>query len=77
MGLLKIADKYSVIRLEDACQKALSYTPRPSYKNIQTILQTGQDKIKNEEVAKPITNDNAVQYGFTMGAGYYGGKNNG
>ena len=45
MGLLKLADKYSVERLEAACKKALSYTPHPSYKSIKNILATGQDKL--------------------------------
>ncbi|WP_410514036.1 hypothetical protein PaeBR_08420 [Paenibacillus sp. BR2-3] len=30
MALLKLADKHGVIRLEAACARALSYTPRPS-----------------------------------------------
>lgn len=77
IALLKLADKYSVIRVEEACQKALSYTPRPSYKSIQTILKTGQDKMRNQEIAASITNENTTQFGFTRGAGYYGGKNNG
>lgn len=34
MGLLKLADKYLVERLEAACNKALSYTATPSYKSI-------------------------------------------
>ena len=37
MGLLKLADKYTPDRLENACKRALSFTPRPSYKNIQVI----------------------------------------
>ena len=37
MGLLKLADKYSVERLEAACKKALSYTANPSYKSIKNI----------------------------------------
>ena len=76
IALLKLADKYSVTRVEEACKKALSYTPRPSYKSIQTILQTGQDKLNDKESATPISN-NTTQFGFTRGAGYYGGKNNG
>ena len=32
--LLKLADKYSVQRLENACTRALSYTPTPGYKNV-------------------------------------------
>ena len=44
MGLLKLADKYSVVRLEAACKKALGYTATPSYKSIKNILTAGQDK---------------------------------
>ncbi|WP_235911117.1 IS21 family transposase, partial [Heliobacterium mobile] len=69
MGLLKLADKYSVSRLEAACVKALSYTPKPSFKSAQTILQTGQDKLVTEEPAKP---ENSSSFGFTRGADYYG-----
>lgn len=69
MGLLKLADKYSVSRLEAACQKALSYTPNPSFKSIQTILRTGQDKIADE---KPVSSEDFSGYGFTRGADYYG-----
>ena len=70
LALLKLADKYSIERVEAACAKALSYTPQPSYKSIQTILQTGQDKLKTEE----CTNHSAEseEFGFVRGAGYYG-----
>ena len=70
LALLKLADKYSIERLEAACAKALSYTPQPSYKSIQTILQTGQDKLKTED----LTNHSAEseEFGFVRGAGYYG-----
>ena len=74
MALLKLADKYSVTRVETACEKALSYTPRPSYKSIQTILQTGQDKVVAEKDPTPTTNENTLNFGFTRGSGYYGGN---
>lgn len=67
MGLLKLADKYTPGRLENACKRAFNYTPQPSYKNIQTILATGQDKLPNEP--EPCSTS---QYGFTRGAEYYG-----
>lgn len=44
MGLLKLADKYSVERLEVACRRAFSFTATPSYKSIKNILDTGNDK---------------------------------
>ena len=67
MGLLKLADKYSPERLENACRRALEYTPRPSLKNVQTILSSGQDKLREEK--EPETSSS--EYGFTRGAEYY------
>lgn len=40
-SLMKLADRYGTERLENACAKALSYTPSPSLKNISTILKNG------------------------------------
>lgn len=70
MGLLKLADKYSVGRLESACEKALSYTASPSYKSIKNILATGQDKSVSVTSIEETTHRNS--YGITRGAGYYG-----
>lgn len=75
MGLLKLADKYSVDRLEAACAKALSYTPHPSYKSVKNILSTGQDKINDQHQSKDIHSEQKInQFGYTRGAEYYGGK---
>jgi transposase len=67
MALLKMSDTYSPERLEAACSKALHYTPRPSYKSIQTILKSGQDKISEESAAPAQPNE----FGFTRGSAYY------
>ena len=72
MGLLKLADKYSIERLKGACKKALTYTASPSYKSIKNILSTGKDKSQPE---KPSQETTCNQYGITRGASYYGGKN--
>ena len=69
MGLLKLADKYSIKRLEAACEKALSYTATPSYKSIKNILTAGQDKPSSEKQPLESTQN---KYGITRGAGYYG-----
>ena len=69
MGLLKLADKYTPERLENACKRALEYTPRPSLKNIQAILASGQDKAIPEQSTATASSS---QYGFTRGADYYG-----
>lgn len=71
MGILKLADKYSPERLENACQKALTFTPRPSLKNIQAILSSGQDRTEPEET---VERTSSSQYGFTRGAEYYTGR---
>ena len=72
MGLLKLADKYTPERLENACKRALEYTPRPSLKNIQAILASGQDKAVPEQSTAIASSS---QYGFTRGAEYYGRGN--
>ena len=70
MGLLKLADKYTPVRLENACRKALTFTPRPSLKNIQAILVSGQDHV----VSEVSETSSSSKFGFTRGAEYYGGK---
>lgn len=71
-SLLKLADKYTPERLENACKRALEYTPRPSLKNIQAILASGQDKAIPEQSTATASSS---QYGFTRGADYYGRGN--
>ncbi|WP_245976689.1 hypothetical protein [Oceanobacillus arenosus] len=76
-GLMKLADKYSIERIEKACERVFSYTPRPKLKSIQTILKTGHDKLPLENREKESsTRKNDSAYGFTRGADYYGGNDN-
>jgi hypothetical protein len=58
--------------LEAACERALSYTPCPSYKNIDSILKSGSDKLTSQAVepVKPVDENHA----FIRGAEYYGRK---
>lgn len=75
MSLMKLADKYSVSRVESACTRALTYTPCPNLKSIQTILKTGQDKhTTGINPAATLKSNTSVIYGFTRGADYFGGK---
>jgi transposase len=71
MALLKLADQYAPERLESACAKALTYSPRPGYKSIQTILKSGQDKVARDPAQPPEPSP----FGFTRGADYYKGGN--
>ena len=68
MGLLQMAETYTPQRLDAACAKALRYSPRPSWKSVQTILKSGQDLIREEE-SEPAKPSNV---GFTRGAAYFG-----
>jgi transposase len=74
MALLKLADRYSIPRVEAACARALSYTPNPSYKNITTILKSGQDRLDNPPPVDPPSGPDSDNHGFTRGADYYGGQ---
>lgn len=72
-SLMKLADRYSTERLEAACNRALSYTPNPSLKNISTILKNGQDKVHPQSSVVKTSG----QYGITRGASYFkGGSDN-
>lgn len=69
-----LVDKYSIERFELACAKVLSYTPCPSFKSVQAILKSGQDKLtKNESKSETKTSNpsDTATYGFTGGADYY------
>lgn len=70
-SLMKLADRYGMQRLENACAKALSYTPSPSLKNITTILKNGQDKVALVTVPDSVSNKESSKYGITRGASYY------
>ena len=70
MGLLKLADKYSVDRLEAACARALTYTASPSYKSIKNILAAEQEHISSEK-SKENTSATSNQHAITRGADYY------
>ena len=67
-GLLKLADSYSKAKLEAACEKALSYTAKPSYKSVKNILAAKADSL-NE---KPVQ-EKPNEFGLTRGADYYRG----
>ena len=72
-SLMKLADRYGTERLENACAKALSYTPSPSLKNISTILKNGQDKVTLTAVSDSAIKKESSKYGITRGASYYEG----
>lgn len=72
LSLLKLADKYTKDRLENACQIALTRIPSPRYKNIRLILESGQDVI-NKTSSTPTEKSSTNKYAYVRGASYYGG----
>jgi transposase len=66
-GLLKLADRYTTFRLENACQKALALRS-PSYTTVNNILKNGMDKVTKE----PTVKNNIITINSNVrGAGYY------
>ena len=73
MGLLKLADKHSAIKLEEACKRCLSYTVHPSYKSVNNILVQMRDENLEVQSNEPVK---AQPRGITRGSKYYGGNHN-
>jgi transposase len=74
IALLKLADTYTVERLEAACEKALSYTTTPNFRSVRTILKTGSDRLKQNTFEVQHEDNNT--FAFIRGASYYGGDKN-
>ena len=70
ISILKLADKYTATRLENACQLALEHIPNPTYKNIRLILEAGQDEARTPAHTESTSDKHAL----TRGSAYYGGK---
>ena len=72
IALLKLSETYSALKLEQACQKALSFTRHPSLKSIQIILKAEKDNPPKTTAAPAETNASR----FTRGKEYYQRKEN-
>ena len=71
ISLMKLAEKYGDERLESACQKALTYTPSPNLKAIESILKSKLDIL---QPVTPKAPPKQSSHSFTRGADYYGRK---
>ncbi len=71
MGILKLADRYSVARLENACLKALDFSHRPSYKTVHNILKADENQKRNGTSGQDVE---VNPHAFTRGANHYGGN---
>ena len=70
ISILKLSDKYTALRLENACKLALEHILNPTYKNIRLILEAGQDE---KEEGNPST-EQSDDHALIRGSSYYGGK---
>jgi len=75
-ALLHLSGKYTPDRLERACQRVLSFTPRPSFKAVDSVLKSKQDIAADMEKEQNTLKETALEYGFIRGAKYYGGEGN-
>ena len=67
-ALLHLSGKYSRDRLEAACSRVMEFSPRPSYKAVESVLKAGADSLQEKKAEKK---DVFKQYGFLRGADYY------
>ena len=74
MGLLKLAEKHSPTKLEQACTKALAYSGKPSYKSICNLLAAMKGKPDSFSDETDTAKEEAKPHGIIRGARYYGGK---
>ena len=75
IAVLKLSNKYSNDRLENACELALTKIKSPRYHHLNGIMANNQDLIFYENKKK--TNDTKPKEGFVRGSNYYkGGHNN-
>lgn len=70
ISILKLSDRYTAARLENACKLALTHIPNPTYKNIRLILEAGQDDVEQS----PKNQDESEEYALVRGSSYYGGN---
>lgn len=73
LSVLKLSDKYSQERLENACELALDKYRVPRYHHINALLSANQDIIFTERKSR-ISNDRSGSQGYLRGSEYYGGK---
>jgi hypothetical protein len=70
VSILKLAELYSVERLENACRRLLEKGQNPRYKHLKTLLQNGQDKMRSSDIEA----DQRSEKAFVRGGQYYARK---
>ncbi len=73
MAILNIEKKTGKGKLENACQRALTYTPNPSLKILKTIIKSDEMRIENNQDKDKRSES---EYAIKRESGYYGGNEN-
>ena len=68
-SLAKLADRYGHEKIENACERVLTYTAQPNIRNISTILKNRQESSRC--APESCKTDVGTQYGITRGADYF------
>ena len=77
LSVLRLSKAYSEVRLETACELALTKVRVPRYHHLKSILAANQDVIylENKNASKPSSETTDCS-GYIRGATYYGGADN-
>ena len=75
LSVLRLSNAYSEVRLETACEYALTKIKTPRYQHLKSILSSNQDQIYLEN-KKASINPTQSTGGYIRGSEYYGGGSN-
>jgi len=72
LSVLRLSKTYSEVRLETACELALTKIRIPRYHHLKSILAANQDQVylENKNASKSPAKETS---GYVRGAAYYGG----
>lgn len=73
MAILTIEKKNGAEKLENACQRSLTYTPNPSLRIIKTIIKSDEQRVDDIQNKEESANS---EYAIKRESGYYGGNEN-
>ena len=67
-ALIRLADKYTALRLEAACRRALHFAT-PSYRSVKNILVHELDRLPEQQPVEP--SNGQLQFRFARAHGYF------
>ena len=67
-ALIRLADKYTSLRLEAACRRAMQFAT-PSYRSVKNILVHELDRLPDQQPAEPANGQ--LQFRFAREPGYF------